>query len=36
VLRQFDIRTAFLDGELEEEVFITALAGREHLTGVHG
>jgi hypothetical protein len=36
VLRQFDIRTAFLNGELEEEVFIWALAGAEHLAGARG
>jgi hypothetical protein len=32
-LRQFDIRTAFLNRELKEEVFIRAPAGAEHLAG---
>jgi hypothetical protein len=36
VLRQFGIRAAFLNGELEKEVFIRALAGTEHLAGARG
>jgi hypothetical protein len=35
-LCQFDIRTAFLNGELKEEVFIRAPAGAEHLAGGSG
>jgi hypothetical protein len=35
-LRQFDIRTVFLNGDLKEEVFIRAPAGAEHLTGGSG
>jgi hypothetical protein len=35
-LREFDIRTAFLNGELKEEVFIRATAGAEHLAGGSG
>jgi hypothetical protein len=30
-LRQFDIRTAFLNGDLEEEVYVRAPAGAEYL-----
>jgi hypothetical protein len=33
VLRQFDVRTAFLNKELEQEVFIRAPACAEHLVG---
>jgi hypothetical protein len=36
VLRQYDIRTAFLNVELEEEVFIRAPAGTKHLAGACG
>jgi hypothetical protein len=36
VLHQFDIRTACVNGELEEGVFIRALAGVEHLAGARG
>ena len=32
-LRQFDIRTAFLNADLEEEVYMRAPTGAEHLTG---
>jgi hypothetical protein len=35
-LRQFDICTAFHNGELKEEVFIRAPAGAEHLAGGSG
>jgi hypothetical protein len=31
VLRQFDIRTAFLNGVLEEEVYVRPPVGAEHL-----
>jgi hypothetical protein len=33
VLRQFDVRTAFLNGELEEEVHVHPLSGAEYLAG---
>jgi hypothetical protein len=35
VLRQFYVRTAFLNGELEEEVYLCLPSGAEHLSGGH-
>jgi hypothetical protein len=35
VLRQFNVRTAFLNGELEEEVYLRPPSGAEHLSGGH-
>jgi hypothetical protein len=35
VLRQFDVQTVFLNGKLEEEVYLRRPSGAEHLSGGH-